>query len=421
MGFLYDIIFLAYALVYLPYLVLTRRWYPGFGMRFGFFPSALKEQMAGARNIWVHAVSVGEVAAVAGLVRRLKAQYPRHQMVCSVTTRAGYALARQQLADVALVIPAPLDLSAAVAAFTRVIRPVVYIAAETELWPNLFRRLAKENVPIVIVNGRISDRSFGRYQAVRFFFKGALSDVRAFCMQSDTDAKRIVALGADPAAVRVVGNIKFDDESGGGAPETTRVFPAGQDVWIAGSTHPGEEAVVLAVYQKMRDAGLPWRLVLAPRHVERAGEVMELVRQNDFAGHMFSQIAQGSPSVADAVLVVDTIGHLRGLYAQASLVFMGKSLRKGGGQNVIEPAFFARAVVVGPMMANFRDILARFKEDGAIVQVKDDDEFADAVLGLVRDEGRRAVMGQKAAAVIAKNKGALERTLACVREITGPS
>ena len=421
MGFLYDIIFLAYALVYLPYLVLTRRWYPGFGMRFGFFPSALKEQMAGARNIWVHAVSVGEVAMVAGLVRRLKARYPRHQMVCSVTTRTGYALARQQLADVALVIPAPLDFSAVVAAFTRVLRPVVYIAAETELWPSLFRRLAKENIPVVIVNGRISDRSFGRYQAVRFFFKGVLSDVRAFCMQSDTDAKRIMALGADPARVRVVGNIKFDDESGGGAPETPRVFPAGQHVWIAGSTHPGEEAVVLAVYRNMRDAGLPWRLVLAPRHVERAGEIMELVRQNGFEGRMFSQIAQGSPSAADDVLVVDTIGHLRGLYAQASLVFMGKSLRKGGGQNVIEPAFFARAVVVGPMTANFRDILARFKEDGAIVQVKDDEEFSDAILGLARDEGHRAVMGQKAAAVIAKNKGGLERTLACVREIIGPS
>ena len=171
----------------------------------------------------------------------------------------------------------------------------------------------------------------------------------------------------------------------------------------------------------MRDAGLPWRLVLAPRHVERAGEVMGCVRQAGFEGRMFSQIAQGSPMAAGDVLVVDTIGHLRGLYAQASLVFMGKSLRKGGGQNIIEPAFFARAVIVGPMMENFRDILARFKEDSAIVQVRDDEEFSDAVLALARDEGRRAVMGQKAAAVIAGNKGALERTLMCVQEITGSS
>ena len=421
MGFLYDIIFFAYALVYLPYLVLTRRWYPGFGMRFGFFPSALKEEMARAANIWVHAVSVGEVAAVAGLIRRLKAQYPRHGIVCSVTTKTGYRLARTQLADVALVIPAPLDFSVTAAAFTRVIRPVAYIAAETELWPNLFRRLAKENVPIVIVNGRISDRSFGRYQAAQFFLKDALRDVRAFCMQSDTDAKRIMALGADPARVRVVGNIKFEDDGNGSTPETPRVFPADQQVWIAGSTHPGEEAIVLAVYRKMRDAGLPWRLAIVPRHVERAGEVMGLIRQNGFEGRMFSQIMQGSSWTVGDVLVVDTIGHLRGLYAQASLVFMGKSLRVGGGQNVIEPAFFAKAVIVGPMMENFRDILACFKEEGAIVQVKDDDEFAEAVLALARDEGRRAVMGQKAAAVIAGNKGALERTLACVREITGSS
>ncbi len=421
MGFLYDIIFFAYALVYLPYLVLTRRWYPGFGMRFGFFPSALKEKMAGIANIWVHAVSVGEVAAVSGLIRRLKAEYPRHRIVCSVTTKTGYHLARTQLADVALVIPAPLDLSVTVAAFTRVIRPVVYIAAETELWPNLFRRLAKENIPVVIANGRISDRSFGRYQAARFFLKGVLNDVRAFCMQSDTDAKRIRTLGADPARVRVVGNIKFEDEDNGGAPETPRIFPAGQQVWIAGSTHPGEEAIVLAVYRKMLDAGLPWCLVLAPRHVERAGEVMGCVRQAGFEGRVFSTLTSGDHLAAGEVLVVDTIGHLRGLYAQASLVFVGKSLRVGGGHNVIEPAFFAKAIVVGPMMENFRDILDRFKEEDAIVQVKDDEEFADAVLALVCDEDRRAVMGQKAAAVITRNKGALERTLACVREITGPS
>lgn len=421
MGFLYDIIFFAYAVVYLPYLVLTRRWYPGFGMRFGFFPSALKEKMAGPKNIWVHAVSVGEVAAVAGLVRRLKAQYPRHRIVCSVTTKTGYRLARIQLADVVLVIPSPLDFSGTVAAFTRALRPVIYIAAETELWPNLFRRLAKENIPVVVVNGRISDRSFGRYQTARFFLKGVLGDVRAFCMQSDTDAKRIMALGADPARVRVVGNIKFEDPADGGAPETPRVFPEGQDVWIAGSTHPGEEAIVLAVYRKMQDLGAPWRLVLAPRHVERSAEVMGCVRQAGFEGRTFSTLTPGNRLTADEVLVVDTIGHLRGLYAQASLVFMGKSLRVGGGHNVIEPAFFAKPIVVGPMMENFRDILACFKEDGAIVQVRDDEEFSDVVLALARDEGRRAVMGQKAAAVIAGNKGALKRTLACVREITGLS
>ncbi len=417
MRILYDIVFFIYALLYLPYLVLTRRWYPGFGMRFGCFPVKVRQKLSGGRNIWVHAVSVGEVAAVAELIRRLKARYPGHRIVCSVTTRAGYALARAQLAHAALVIPSPLDCGVAAGAFIRAVRPVVYIAAETELWPNLFCRLAGGDVPIVIVNGRISDKSFGRYQAVRFFLKGVLNDVRVFCMQSEADAERIIALGADPGRVRVVGNIKFEDGPAQRTAGGEAIFKADERVWIAGSTRPGEEELVLAVYRKILDAGLPWRLVIAPRHIDRAREVMALVRQHGFEGRMFSGIARNSPLAAGEICVVDTIGHLRALYAQASLVFVGKSLRVGGGHNIIEPAFFAKPIIVGPLMDNFKDILARFKEDGAVVQVKDDREFGDAVLALVRDEGRRLSLGQKAAAVIDKNRGAMEKTLGEISKV----
>ena len=420
MRILYDIAFFIYALFYLPYLVMTRRWYPGFGIRFGFFPFKTRQKLADRKNIWVHAVSVGEVAAAAGLVRRLKTQHPGHGIVCSVTTRAGYELARTQLADTALVIPSPLDCSLTAAAFIRAVRPAVYIAMETELWPNLFRRLYKKGIPIAIVNGRISDKSFGRYHAIKFLFKSTLKKVRVFCMQSDMDAQRVIALGADPGRVRVVGNIKFEDgptqgQKAGGP----GIFKADERVWIAGSTHPGEEELTLAVYRKMLDAGLPWRLVIAPRHVERAPDVMALARRCGFEGRVFSTLTPSAPLATAEVLVVDAVGHLRGLYGQASLVFMGKSFRVGGGQNIIEPAFFAKSVIVGPLMENFRDVLARFKEDGAIVQVKDEREFHDAVLALARDEGRRTAMGKKAAAVVGRNKGALSRTLACIQQAAG--
>ena len=392
MFILFDLVFLLYALVYLPYLLLTKRWHPDFSQRFGIFPKKIQAQLGAASNIWVHAVSVGEVMAVEGFIRRLKERWPSHTVVCSVTTKTGYELAQKRFGQIACVIAAPLDFSFIARRFVRLIRPKLYIAAETEIWPNLFGRLHQEAVPIAIINGRISDRSFGRYQCIKALMKPVLAKVSVFAMQSDVDATRIKELGANPEKVFMVGNIKFDDISRDGPP--TKPFGGGNgELWVAGSTHPGEEQIILDVFKQLPQ---DWRLVIAPRHVERAQEVMRLVVQ---AG------------LQERVSVIDTVGRLRDLYAQASLVFVGKSLCVGGGQNVIEPAAFAKAVIVGPMMENFRDIVACFKTDNALVQVNNTAEFEAVVKALAGDEQKRKALGLRARVVIDKNQGAGERTL----------
>ena len=403
MFILFDLIFLLYSLLYVPYLVLTKRWHRDYIQRFGVFHADLRARLRRFRNIWIHAVSVGEVTAIEGFIRRLKERWPAYTVVCSVTTKTGYELAQKRLGETACVIFAPLDFSFIVRRFARLIRPKLYIAAETEIWPNLFGRLHKDGVPIAIINGRISDRSFGRYQMIKGLFKTVLDKVNVFAMQSDLDALRIKELGAGTGKVFTVGNIKFDDLPQG---KVDLDFSLGQLLWVAGSTHPGEERIVLDVFKKMTG---DWRLAIAPRHVERAGEVMRLIKDFGLKAVKLSQLKAGAEN--DGVIVVDTIGDLRGLYAFASLVFVGKSLCAGGGHNVIEPTFFAKPVIVGPLTANFRDIIACFKAEGALVQVHNAHEFESTVNTLAADGVKRKALGRRARAVIDKNQGASLRAL----------
>ena len=236
---IFDLAFLLYALVYLPYLLLTRRAYAGFSMRFGLFPAQVKEQMKAKANIWVHAVSVGEVMVIDGFIDQLKKNYPSYQMAVTVTTRTGYALARERLKGRALVIPSPIDLSFVAGHFVSLIRPKMYIAVETEIWPNLYRKLYRKNIPIGIINGRISDNSYGRYKAVRFLLKRVLNQVSAWCMQSQRDADRIMELGAEPSRVTVTGNIKFDDSLSAELPAVHFMNDEDELWWVAGSTPSG--------------------------------------------------------------------------------------------------------------------------------------------------------------------------------------
>lgn len=415
MSFLYNLVFLLYSLVYFPYLICTKRWHRDYLQRFGVFPEAARAQLHQDRNVWVHAVSVGEVNAVESFIRLLKEKRPGINIVCTVTTKTGYELARQRLKGVALVIASPLDLTWVVDGFIRRIRPVLYIAAETEIWPNLFGALHKKGVPIAIINGRISDRSLGRYKYIKGLLENVLAKVRVFAMQSDLDAQRIIELGAPKQSVHVTGNIKFDDIPPENGERMDANFASRRLLWIAGSTAPGEEELLLEVFKKLTGAHPAWQLVLAPRHIERAKEVMNLVGRRGFKAEAFSEM-EGGQAQAESVIVVDTIGHLRRLYAYASLVFIGKSLCVGGGQNVIEPAYFAKPIITGPKMENFRDIVACFKADGALVQVEDAAQLETAVADLMKDEVRRLDLGQRARRVIDKNRGAQVRTLRLIEQ-----
>jgi len=408
MFLLYDLIFLLYALVYLPYLIVTGRGYTGFKMRFGLFSPQAEKEIKAKTNIWVHAVSVGEVMVVDGFIDQLRKNYPSYQLIATVTTKTGYELACQRLKGKALVIPSPIDLSFVATRFVSLIDPKVYIAVETEIWPNLYRKLYRKKIPLVVINGRISDNSFGRYKAIRFFLKGILNQVQVWCMQSHRDAQRIVELGAEPSRVVVTGNIKFDDlPKEADASASNFVSSKDELWWVAGSTHPGEEDIVLDVYEKISKDNPQWRLIIAPRHIERVPQIIELINRRGLKAVKFSSVDVNE----NGIIVVDTIGHLRSLYAKASLVFVGKSLCVGGGHNVIEPAFYGKAIVIGPRFENFRDIIACFKEAHAIVQVEDAHAFEIAVKELCADPFKRASLGSAAKEVIVANQGATKRSL----------
>jgi 3-deoxy-D-manno-octulosonic-acid transferase len=408
---LYEILLAVYAVICFPVLVIKGKWHAGFKERFGFLSEDFKDRLRHDKNIWVHAVSVGEVVAIAELIRQLKERLPGYRIVLSTSTRTGHKLATEKFKDEAEVIWAPVDFRRAVKIFVDAIAPKAYIVAETELWPNLFFQLNRAEAPIIVVNGRISDKSYGSYQAVRWFMRRFLPLVQAFCMQSDEDVERIVRLGAPREKVHNVGNVKFDDLPPESSLRLENLgFDPADELWIAGSTHPGEEEIVLNAFKNVRGRFPGLRLVIAPRHVERAAEVMKLIETLGFAPQKYSQMKTGYKS-ADAVIVIDTIGHLRSLYSLASVVFVGKSFTVPGGHNIVEPAFFGKAVIVGPFMENFRDITAVFKKDHAIVQLDNPGELEGAVSSLLGSPGKRQELGQRARIVIDKYTGATRRSV----------
>lgn len=416
MWILFDCIFLIYALAYLPYLLLTRRLYSGFAMRFGFIPLGIKESIRRRQNIWVHAVSVGEVIVIDGLITRLNKLYPNYQIIATVTTKTGYDLALRRLAGKAIVLPSPLDFSLVVCRFLRLIKPKIYIAAETEIWPNLLMALESRRIPSIIVNGRISDNSFKRYKAIRFLLKPVLETIDIAGMQSELDAKRITLMGAKPEAVKVLGNIKFDDvPSKSDFTLADYGFDPTSLLFIAGSTHPGEEEIMIKAYTRIQERDARWTLVIAPRHIERADEVVRLIKDAGFDAIKFTELnvkAHGQ----QAVLVVDTIGHLRCLYALGDIVFVGNSLSGGGGHNIIEPAFYGKPIIVGPLMSNFRDIMRCFREVNGVIEVEHEEDLYEQVSQLANDETLRRQWGQRAKQVIEFHQGTTTRTVELIKQ-----
>jgi len=419
MFILYDIIFILFGFVYFPYLLVRRKYHRGFLMRFGLWDEAVVSLLRNKSNIWIHAVSVGEVMAVVDLIQKLKKKFPSDHIVCSTVTQTGYQLAHERLKNEATILYAPLDLSAIVRKYIRLIRPKIYIAAETEIWPNLYTALHAQGVPIVQVNGRLSEKSFSGYKKVLFLTKKILRCVSVFCMQSKEDVTRILALGAKPSSVHCVGNLKFDIA----VPSQERSlkdFGFSDDVRlvVAGSTHPGEEEMLLDIYTKLSKDFSQLRLVIAPRHVERAKDIARLVENAGYQPVFFSQCDDLSMEEKH-VLVVDTIGQLRGLYTIAEIVVMGKTFCVGGGQNMIEPAYFAKPVIVGPQTQNFKDAVQIFKNGQAMIQVNDKKELLQKVQELLIDPRAGQEMGMRAKNLIKKYQGATLRTLEKIEKVIG--
>jgi 3-deoxy-D-manno-octulosonic-acid transferase len=374
---------------------------------------------AGGPRGWIHAVSVGEAIAAAPLLEGLHAAHPALPLVVTTVTETGARIVRERFAGLAEHRYFPLDLPGAAARAVRSLDPAFLICLETELWPNVLRHLAARSTPVMIANGRFSDRSFRRYRLVRPFMRRVLADVTVLAMQSEDDARRAVALGAPPARVFVTGNLKREARvDGAEAADRWRArlgLAPGRLLWIAGSTHPGEEDAVFQVHAAARRACPDLALVVAPRHPERAADVLARAR----AAGAVAVRRTALPATAD-VVVLDTVGELAELYGAADVVFVGGSLVPHGGQNLLEPALRGKPVLFGPHTQNFREATALLTASGGGAVVADAPDLAAALGALLADPARRRRMGEAARAAAAPRDGAVAATLDLVERFLYP-
>jgi 3-deoxy-D-manno-octulosonic-acid transferase len=372
---------------------------------------------------WIHAVSVGEAVAAAPLIHAIHARWPGLGLVVTTVTPTGAEVVRNGLGALVTHRYFPVDLPGPVRRALGGVRPRFFIAMETELWPNFFRACAASKIPAMIANGRISDRSFRRYQRVRFMMKPVLSGISVFGMQSDLDAQRIIALGAPRDRVFVTGSLKADvDPTGHETPlkwaAALGVRP-GEPVWVSGSTHRGEEDAVLGAFRRAVGRMPRLRLVLAPRHPERVGEVERLFTDAGLA--TVRRSALPDPGSSAPVIIVDTVGELADIYAIADVVFVGGSLVPVGGHNLLEPALRGKPVLFGPHVTNFRESAQLLLSAGGALAVTDREELADRLLELLEGPDRRTTMGHAALEAALSLRGGVRETLALIdRFLIGP-
>ena len=416
---LYQILALLLLPLLLPwhlYRSLRRGRSPGFAERLGWLPSAVKKRLAGRPVIWLHAVSVGEAMAARPLLKALKSRYPDHGLLMSVTTETGRAVAAG-FPEPDCCIYFPFDIFPAVRAALSSVAPRLIIIMETEIWPTFCREADRRGIPLLLVNGRISCRSIGRYHKLAWFFRHPLALFSHCCMQSDADRDRIIAIGAPEKRTMVCGNLKYDipwrqvpvEERNGlrrqyGIPEKRLVV-------VAASTHPGEEELLLPIWRNLTQQRNDLQLVLVPRHPERAGEVAALMEKHTLACRRRTTLTDGAVLAPGQVLLVDTVGELMKLYALADLAFVGGSLVPTGGHNLLEPASLGIPLIFGPHMANFRDIAALTLQYGAGVQVTDTAELAEALKDFLNSSDLRQVLGANGLKMLRDSGGATERIM----------
>jgi 3-deoxy-D-manno-octulosonic-acid transferase len=425
MYFIYNALLYLVSIICAPVLlflvIINKRYGQGFFQKLGVISWKPLRQAANNRPIWIHAVSVGEVTAAMPLVKEIKQLFPEAPIVLSTSTATGNHTAKQYLHLIDHLIFFPYDYPFIVRRFIGRIRARVFIVLETELWPNFLRELGHQCIPAVMVSGRISPRSFRNYRAFRFLFKNVLKDITCFCMQSSADAERIIALGADRGRVQVTGNIKFDlpipDLSGARQDELYQSLnlQQGQKLFIAGSTHPGEEEIVLEVFQKLHKDLPDLVLLIAPRHPERFNEVEALIRARGMCFCRKTALTSLAGAELVEVILLDTIGELAKLYSLGTVIFIGGSLVPVGGHNVLEPAIYKRPVLFGPYMDNFSAIAKILIEHNGAIPVRDGADLGAQAARLLGDAQLLETLGENAFQAVAENAGALKKSMDVIR------
>ena len=434
MRIIYDIFFLLFAMMYLPYFLLKGKYHQDYLQRFGIFKKDTFSGIARSRPIWLHAVSVGEMKTAEGLIKKTRELFPSKRFVISNVTKTGHDIAVSAAGDRDIVIYFPMDLSFVSRRIVGLINPSLFVAIETEIWPNLITELHARGIPVVLMNGRISPNSFRNYLLIRPVISGILNKVALFCMSTEADAERIRRLGASRNNVKVTGNMKFDSVFAEDKKEEECWPPIkNKDAWlpessrliIAGSTHHGEDISLLESFKALKKDFPRLRLLIAPRHIERAAEIEALAGQAGLRTVRFSEVEKKCAGAetgsaffwgGDPVFILDSIGRLGSLYRLAAMVFMGGSLVPHGGHNFIEPAVHAKPIITGPHVDNFKDMSELFKRNNAIEIAQNGSELTDSLRRLSSDEARCRTMGERAKKVVFDNMGSTDRNIALIKK-----
>lgn len=425
--FLYNLIFPLLFVVYLPFYMIHLVKRGGmdrfFWERLGLYTREKKNQLGClSRPVWIHAVSVGEAVAATGFIARWKEQDPALDFVLSTTTTTGQAIARKKLPDGVSLIYCPLDVWCAVRRVLGLINPRLLIIFEVEYWPCLITQAAKRGTPVVLANGRMSDKSAAGYARHAWFFRPLFETFSLFCMQSTADVQRVRQVTGDAVPAVACDTMKFDQ-----VPDVTgedhadlldHVFGDGEKlIWTVGSTHAPEEALIADVFKSLKADFPMLKLILVPRHHERTAEVESELQKRNLS---WTRLDNGSRAPARGVdiLLVNKTGELMSLYGSADMVYVGKSLAGcEGGHNIIEPAIFGKPIVHGASMQNFRLVVDVFKQAGATVEVADDADLLPAMRDLCANPDRRRELSEKSRQVVTASRGAMSRTIDHVREI----
>lgn len=415
--FLYNVAFMGFAIFYSPIFLMKLRQAEDpaalWRERRGIFPEEWAGKFAGKKIVWLHAVSVGEVMAVEKFISEWLDSAPEYELLLTTVTPTGQRIAKKFARERIHVCYFPFDLTTVVKRFLDLFKPACLLLVETEIWPNLLTEAKRRNIPVGVINARLSERSFKRYKILPWLFKPLWGKLDFVLAQSEEDAARFRRLGIAEESVRDMGNMKFDQAewSGESAAEAAELRQAwgytSEDlVWIAGSTHPGEEVPLMEAFKALRERFPKLKLILAPRHIERSEGLLKSLEKYGFSMASSMKKKEGWEP---AVLVLDQLGVLKNLYGIADLVFMGGSLIPHGGQNPIEPARFSKAILHGSHVFNFHKIYHQLDHDGGALRISAPDELSSAAAELLANEGKRREMGQKAFQIVNRLRGASKR------------
>jgi len=424
MYFLYNLIISIFFIIAFPYFlirsVFAPRYRAGLKEKLGFISRSKRLVLSNQPNIWLHAVSVGEILASLPLIELIKKNCPEHQLVVSTTTLTGQEIARKRISGV-IIIYFPLDLLWIVSRVLNIIEPSVFLVAESEIWPNFFKQAYRHKIPIVLFNGRISNFSYSRYKKLGLFFRHVLSFISSFGMQTELDARRIISLGGEARRVKVTGNTKFDALERLDARETEMLKEefkiSDKDlILVAGSTHPGEEEIILKCFLELKKEFTNLRLILCPRHLERLNEVEGIISHFGLSFLRRTQLAIDETRKAPLVFLLDTIGELAKIYSLATVVFVGGSLVPKGGQNILEPVNFGKPTIFGHYISNFQEIAELIENSGIGFRIQNGTELCGKISLLLKDKQLREDIKNKAGLIIDNNKGASVKNFEIIRE-----